>query len=630
MNKDLESHIMDLCQKTIIDKGWKTFQDIEVEVAEQLHPVNAAITTADRKIHIEVCNDFYKAVETLKTDEKLEEDSGSITELIVQEVVEHEYSHHGLCPRTKENFEQILDGIFEAIHGKEYDTGRIRELCFYISNAFSDTIVNTTNAHTGRDKESYRKGFDMLYLFSENYQRKKVGKRHTSKGFTLFVDTNQFLCGTSKELNEKMWKKYFPSLFIGFSRYRKKIIDVFTGDENLTNLVLKRQLDEESATKLVDRLKDTSLWNQMAYDYAKIMHPFLNKLNDGEAKLLENSFTKGSGSPSSKKQPKESQQPKQGDKDQKTPGDKKDDKCSGKDKGDLIDDLIRRLTKDHTPYTSPYLQDFAKLDQLYRLRAGKLALYAQDKNISPQYEKNLSREELPLDDFKASDIDWASTRVIRKKDGSKHVELYRGSVPLILPFEGDEKPVGLPDLSFIFDSSISMGFQPYSGDGNGEYHFAALTFYSILNYLESEGIAPLLNYHLINFSNSTYSSGWCSYSEINKVKVTLFDYQSGGTVLNPKYLHDLRTSRKDNVISFMLSDTDFNLQENEKEIIKAVDEILASGGIGFYLFQMGQPSTFSEEMKKRNVPVHYVKSAEDFMNKAIRFSKDLYGEAIAK
>lgn len=625
----LEQRIGTLCRKVIDDKGWKTFQDIQVKAVEQPFPMSAFITLTDRRINVNVSEDLYKEINMLKDDEKISKDTDSIIEPLTYFGVVHEYGHHQYCPRTREDLQQILEGVFEAVHGREFDSERIRELCLDIQNMFSDTILNTINAHTDDNKEEYREGFDTFYILSANdCKRKRLGK--TSKGFTLFLNSNELLCNTSLEISEKM-KKYLPKFFPGFSRYRKKILNVFTGDKGLTKKVLERRMDEEDVEKLVNRFKDTSLWKQMAYDYSNIIYPFMKQLGQGEADSLDNSFSKDSPSSTGRRSSKKKPTPKDG-KDKRSSSDKKCDKnCGIGKKKDPIDDLLDKLKNPHIPYTSPFLYQFARLDSLYRARAGKLALYAQEENSpSLQHEEKMSVEEMPLEEFETRDVDWASTRILKKNDGTKHVELYRQTTPLILPFESEEKPIGIPDLSFIFDSSGSMNFEPFEGEGKGQYHFAVLAFYSILNYLEKEGLAPLLNYYSINFSKTTYSSGWCSYSEINKVKSTLFDYQGGGTALEPAVLQDLRVNRRDNLISFMLSDTDFNFKENETQVIQEIDKILATGGIGFYLFQIGLPTTFSKAMEERNVPVQYVKSAEDFMNKAIRFSKDLYGELLRK
>ncbi len=626
--KSLESHVEQLCIKVIDEKGWKTFKDIEVKALEQPYPLVAFITLAERRININVSQDLYKITEDLIKEEKISRSSESLLEPLMYFGVVHEHGHHQYCPRTREDLQQVLEGIFEAIQGRECEIEKIKGLCLGIHNMFSDTVLNTINSRTDDKSESYREGLDTFYMISGSYLSKLGIKRRWTKPFTLFLESNQLLCNTNQETNEKMHKKYFPRFFPGFQRYRKKLLNVFTGDEELTKKVLERNLSEEETEVLTNRLKDTSLWKKMAHDYANIIYPFMKQEEGQERDMLENSFSKEE-QPSHRRSSKGS-----GGKEDKQKGscDKQCDKQRGGNKKNPLDEILDKLLKNekHMPYTSPFLAQFWKLDQVYRSRAGKIALYAEENHQGNQDEENMSVEEMPFEEFDPKDVDWASTRMLTKNDGTKHVELYRYSNPLILPFESEETPVGIPDISFIFDSSGSMDFQPFAGDGCGHYHFAVLAFYSILNFLEKEGLAPLINYHLINFSETTYSSGWCQYGEINKVKRTLFDHQGGGTTLDPQALEDLRINRKDNMICFMLSDTGFNSSENEKKVIEEVDKIIDTRGIGFYLFQLGYPSGFSKAMEERNVPVHHVKSAEDFMNKAIRFSKDLYGELVKK
>ncbi len=609
----LESHIEELCIKVLDEKGWNTFKDIQVKSLEQPFPIGAFITLAERRINVNVSQDLYKAVDDFIKEEKINRSSESLLEPLMYFGVVHEYGHHHYCPRSREDLQQTLEGIFEAVQGKECDSETIKGLCFYVHNMFSDTILNTINSRTDDKKESYREGLDIFYTLSGNYCKKLGLKGRWNKAFTLFLESNQMLCNTSPVVNEKVHKKFFPRFFPWFQRYRRKLLNVFTGDEGITKKVLERSLSEEENETLVKRFKDASLWKKMAYDYTNIMYPFLKQASDQEKKMIENSFSKEEGSSSGKE-------------------DKKCDKKCGGGKKSPIEDMIDKLLKNekHQPYSSPFLAQFWRLDQLYKSRAGRLALYAEEQNEGNHDEENMSVEEMPFEEFEPKDIDWSSTRMLTKKDGTKYLELYKHSNPLILPFESEEKPVGIPDLSFIFDSSISMDFKPFEDEGRGQYHFAALAFYSILNYLEKEGLAPLLNYYLINFSHTTYSSGWRPYAEINEVKRTLFDYQGSGTILDPKALEDLRANRRDNMICFMLSDTGFNSDENERQVIQEVDKMIGSGGIGFYLFQLGLPSTFSKAMEERNLPVHHVQSAEDFMNKAIRFSKSLYGELVRK
>ena len=78
----------------------------------------------------------------------------------------------------------------------------------------------------------------------------------------------------------------------------------------------------------------------------------------------------------------------------------------------------------------------------------------------------------------------------------------------------------------------------------------------------------------------------------------------------------------------MLSDTAFNFPENIEEVVKEIDNILESGA-GFHLFKLGKEETeFSRLMKRRRVGINEIDSTEDFRNIVLKFSKDLYGEAI--
>jgi hypothetical protein len=179
-------------------------------------------------------------------------------------------------------------------------------------------------------------------------------------------------------------------------------------------------------------------------------------------------------------------------------------------------------------------------------------------------------------------------------------------------------------LAFIFDSSISMGFDPEKG--LGEYHFAVLAVYSILQSLKKRNLAHLLNYAALNFSHRTVCSGWRGYSEINEVKRAIFRYQGLNTTLDPVALRDLRVTRRGRFIAFMLSDTGFNTLDNAVEIASEIRLATSSGIAGYFLFQLGEPSTFSEMLRKDGVPVLPVKSAEDFLHRSIEFTKELYAE----
>ena len=112
------------------------------------------------------------------------------------------------------------------------------------------------------------------------------------------------------------------------------------------------------------------------------------------------------------------------------------------------------------------------------------------------------------------------------------------------------------------------------------------------------------------------------------VKSALFNYQGGGTALSPQLFDHMKDTRRDNCLIFMLSDTYFNSMENQNQVLESIDRIVSAGGIGFYLFQMGSHSPFSSALEAKGIPVHLVRSAEDFMDKAISFNREFYGRIV--
>ena len=658
-NETLQSDLGMLCRKIIDEHGWTQFRDFDVVVMPDMSQFGAHITLDEWKIRVIVGADYYDAVDTLLKQEKLPVSRDKLIEQMLYFTMGHEHGHFVHAPKTQEDLHRILKGVYEAIHERETDRDKVNSLCFYIHNMFTDTILNTVNAHTDRDQQRYREGMGYMYLLMGNYTRQKLGplQGKGDKAFTLFLKSNYALCDIGAQFTTSNGK-YLTRWFPGFNRYHEKLIDIFTNDLSLTRRTIGRDLDEEGTYQILARMQDTSLWEQMSFEYASLIYPFIRQ----QQSWMQSSQSRKSppqppqeGGGTSPKQPQKNngkkpesekdagggqQKPdskdKKGDKEIKSAGGGRPKKDEEETVGDKLnrkaDEFLQRLLSDanNAPYSSPFLQQFKRLDNLYRQRAGRLTLFAEDPNTpSPHHELYVGTEEIPLGEFRSGQVDWSSTRISRREDGKKQVHLYRKAIPLSFPMEVEEKPGGIPDISWIFDSSTSMDFEPFEGDGKGEYHFAALAVYSMLRYLEETGLAPLLNYNLINFFARTTSSGWRSYDEMPIIKRTLFDYQGSGTVLDSRAIAQMRTTRRDNAISFMLTDTEFNFPDNEKVIIKEIDRLLADGGVGLYLFHLGgRETTFSKAMKERGVPVHPVKTAHDFMEAGLQFTKDLYGEIV--
>lgn len=693
-----------MCRRIIGERGWLPFNDLDIIEYERQkgEPVmQAAIRLDNRQIQIKVAKDIMPKLEQMIIGHDLKFTPGLLLDNMTKFAMVHEHGHHIFCPRRDDFFKNILEGCADAIKGRETSSEKIVSMCFNLHNLFSDTVLNTINSHSDREKEEYRLGLNLFYqqlgfLRQESpklsslllpYPKPTFHKRKLDKAMTLFINSNHILSAIDKENASKV-SQYYPLLFLESARHSKKLVDIFTGDPALTRAVYDQDFSGTAASDLIDRLKEYSLWKEMAFQYTKIIYPYMRD----EYRALESSFTKkyddskdqkkssqsgngpkresndpGNGQPQNApgNQPKQDKKENKGQQDKgqgqgQTPNtpekDKKDSSSSGKeDKNQSINptpgnmttakqsraerragnsamkDLIKQLLEGKIAdpqVDSEFLKHYNRLDELYQSRAGRIKLLAEDANNEMTYDYRFGSTELPLSEFELRDIEWSSTRILGRNDGTQDIQFYKRDMPLTLDLRTSESASGILDLSFIFDSSGSMHFEPFSGEGKGNYHFAVLTFYSILKDLQERGLAPLINYNVINYASFTRDSGWQPYSQLEKVKRSMLDYQKGTTILDPEALKKLRTTRKDNFISFMLTDGGFVEPENEAAVVSEVGEIKKIGNIGFYLFQMGGRSSFSEKLERMDVPVHYIRSAEDFMENTIKFTSDLYGRLI--
>ncbi|MBI4472194.1 MAG: VWA domain-containing protein [Acidobacteria bacterium] len=293
------------------------------------------------------------------------------------------------------------------------------------------------------------------------------------------------------------------------------------------------------------------------------------------------------------------------------------DQDSGKPVGGTVLGLLKgRLAGFGSKRFSPHKIDYEGLDRLYQERAGQIKLSDDDGGVN-SVEVLISTENADHSDL--SRVRLSSSIVIRPPDGATHLWLKERAFPLSIDASVEENIGGLPDLCFVFDSSGSMGFDPQHS--KGEYDIAVLTFYSILRSLDAKGIAPLLKYNSINFSNVTFASGWQSYRDLEKVKRVLFQYQGGGTTIDVNRLSELRNSRSDNYLLFILSDLMItNIDALECEFIDTHQSRAAS----VLVFKLGGRNLLCERLEDSGMSVLYPSKAEDFMYGSIKIAREAF------
>jgi hypothetical protein len=659
----------EICKRMIVERGWLPFNDLKMQSFNRREGdpfFRAHITMENRVINLHISDGIEENLEKMIKAHDLKTGSGVLFDTLIRFGLVHEYGHHIFCPRRDDYFKEILESIADSIRTKEISSEKILSKCFLLHNLFSDTILNTINAQADKEKKEYRLGLNTFYQsVGFNNPLKKTGifnikKQKLDKAMSLFIRTNQLLCSVDPQETQKI-ERYYPSFFPEFNRHSRKIIDIFTDDISLTKAIYNQDPSNQAWDELIDRLKDHAYWPKMAFEYACLINRYIQE----EQRAIESSYTRrlkegedlrdfsekepqeenyegNTGKGSSKKDDskkshnpsdKKNEENKEGNLkyDPNIPAEIKQDENAKNQKPtekSMLENIVKKLVEgkiqDHH-ISSEFLKHYKKLDNLYRNLAGKLIVRADSASNQSTYEKMFGEEEMLDAEIQTKNINWAGTRILRRDDGSSDIRLSKRDIPLTLELKNQESPGGIFDLSFIFDSSASMAFQPFNKIPSGQYHYAALAFYSILKNLQDEGLAPLINFNVINYANFTRESGWRPYREIEIVKRAMFDYQGGYTILDPLSIKRLRTTRLDNFISFMLTDSGFNNKENEQAIVDEIGEISKLGNIGFYLFQIGGQTNFSCELEKMNIPVQYITSAEDFMNTTIRFTKDLYG-----
>ncbi|MDD9954270.1 MAG: hypothetical protein OXR66_08110 [Candidatus Woesearchaeota archaeon] len=597
---------------------WRPFRDIGVTTEPDLpSSLEASIRLDTRNIHLVFAEDYRQRVAHMLATGNLSLSEREVIESVTAFAVTHEYGHHKWCPVKNEYFQDILRASFEEIQGKETRSERIKQLCLTVHNLFSDTILNTINSHRSIDPEQYRLGFDLHYYIEATHKKRMMGRRgKADKGFSLFNRTQKALSQTDPTVAKQM-RKYERGF--NLPALQRRLMTVFTGEKAITDDFLRRQIDQEALDYVLDRMANPEHWYNMAGMYTRIIYPYLRSTSSSG----DNSFTRNS-SQQSGQQGNKQQKPR----DEGGAGNREKEQGDGnreKQPQNGEDFIERLLQRRRAPHSSPWLHSFYRLDSLYTERAGRVLFdIAAAEAEQPSYSTFLDTEEID-GTFNPKRIDWGATRIHSDEEGRRHVTLRQHTTPLHIDIPEETAPIqGIPDISYIFDSSISMEFNPFNNEGSGEYHIAALTFYSIQSTLQEMGVAPLISYNMINFSSETRESGWRSYGEIDLVKRTLFDYQGFGTTLDPNALQRLHTTRSDNFLSIMLSDGEFNAPENEHQVLEQVGRMTGCG-VGFYFFQLGQQNTFSEGVRNAGGTVIPVASADAFMDGSIKLTKRLYG-----
>lgn len=623
-----------ICDQILEEKRWRRFQDLRIIFTPKGFPVRAHLALNDRRIQLTVSRRFEPLVQSMIQKHQLGVDTESACEAIVYHLLVHEYNHHHYCPQSVFLFEQIINGIRRVVEKKEIRESNIRRVCLEIHNMFSDTVINAIESQSDQSKR-YRLGQDLAQLLVLFYRSQTKWSGKSDKAMRLFLESNMLLSATSDEIYEQV-RHYLPKFLWNQERIVRDIIELFLQEPALVERTLTKDLLDCDATEIVKRLCDYKQWPVQAEDYARIIYPYLKQSHE----WLENAFAEYEAEPAALSKIREARfgnsrgrKGEAGTTAQAGNGDLAPGKAAGQPlassykrqfRSDPAVGTKEKPTPESNNSATPLKgagtsdlkkHDYESLNRFYEERAGNIRL--EGELVDQSLEVLTGIEETDLSNL--SKLRLSSSFVLTRPDGSLYLSLKKRSFPLTIDSRGSESVSGLPDLCFVFDSSGSMAFSPAAEQG--EYHIALLAFYSILHELEAKGLASLLRFNALNFSDTTFASGWRPYYEIEAVKRVLLQHQNGGTKIDVGKLAAIRHERKDSYLLFLLSDLDIsNVSELEAELIKTHQSKAAHVSI----FKLGGENLLSARLEEAGMNIFYIRTAADFMKGSITIARTVY------
>ncbi len=574
------------------EKGWDTRNKFSVERRPTEHLIEAFITN-DWHIYVFLDPDIEERIKDVinaynsryhkhrrfrlsRQKPYFSNERDNIDELIYF-VVDHEIGHWEECPFDIKYERDIIGGIIRGLQKEGIPEDTIEAQVGRIANIFMDIIDNTLNCFNGFDPEKYRYGEALFYM----KEGMLFGK--FDDVFGVFVDSQMRMSMNDKEereansLAERLSRDYKT-----VKKLTRRVVRILNRTLNPMNYVDVDELSKihRSRKRIIANLSDKEKWGKKAYRFARLLAPYIEEIPiTSPIFTLEESATSDS---------------------ENRDKNKKKDKRVGSKKGNGCGMGKRRGKERKRDYIT-------RLDAIYRERVGQV----RDISYVGDWVRGFPIKFLRFRRIK--DLRRANPREIEFSrtliDGNT-LEFYERDVPLTVG--RGSRGNNIRGYGFIVDSSSSMDWEPFKGEG--KYDLCIRSVYSILKYLEDFRMIKDSYFCVINFSDSTNYSGWVGAEGLDNIKEGLFEHQNGNTILDPNAIRRMRNDSFFRYLAVMVSDGEIS---NWAEVVPEIKGIVDSGNY-FVLFQLEEPSEFSEVLKKEGLDVIYVARPEDLIGLSLK------------
>ena len=580
---------------------WKIFSQKELEVNDAPRtPIRAYIdgNTWDIKCEVDrnIISICYSTVQKFCLDSVYA--AARPFETLLFAMILHEEGHWQICPFDRQYFEDILSGCYDGLR----NSGRISrqsdhsnhnqfEITIWreCANCFEDLIVDSVISCEDRERESFTKG---NVLFDLIYARLQIGP--VSELFAIMSEVRVCLCDYSRALTKSLRSTYCADRFKVVTR---QIVQILVSDKRLADKALARKLSDGDRKRIATILANPRgrCWYSKAKRFAMLVAPYIHKKDDCR-QLPGSMFIR-----------------------QLFPN-RGDDSKNTQPQYDIDQFFLEQLATIALEKGSSvdYVGSFNLLNALYQERAREIMInypIGSGNTLTTVTAIPLTTKKIDPDALNIKKAIWSKTRI----HASDEIELYQSDLTVDI----DEGPIvqrqTILDLALLVDSSGSMEADLVAGN-EGPYDLLLRAQFSLLNWLEKNGKVNYMNFAVINFSSQTHFSGWHPYSEIRAIKEALFQFQGGGTTLNPQVIKSLYSKNKKSFLAILTTDGAIS---NLSDVFHELRALVRCGNqlVIIYIQNplMDDPSAYAE--MSNYAEIHNINNAHDLIGIKIDLAK---------
>lgn len=480
------------------------------------------------------------------------------------------------CPYDPYNHDKILEAVKNALPKDK------QAHASYVANIFEDTLINPRCKEQNGDFSG-----QVLFWDNEGVSFRAQGQKHFTPVYEAFVKLNMHLFGDNVD--------------------RALLERHYSNDKRVDGAVEKVVKDLHLPANIVATPQGTrplfvrGNWPAMARTFARHLAPLLDVAPKERTSAYDGS--QGEGGEGSEEQPAGN-----GVEERVRSPEGKEEIAYGRLAGD------ERLSTNLTTYE--------QLDALYR----RLAKDIPVKVEALSREQHLAIAPLTFRAFDPEKDDPSKIKASKMKLTDQGLTFGYQQQPLVIEARSKVQRKSFPDFKMVvLDSSGSMA-KGISGDAgskntipwgnNSKYHFALLGFYGIENFLQRQGIAPYIKHGVSVFSDRTRFAE-ADFDRIEEVRKLALSPEFGGTHLDAKVLTGALRGRD----SFVLSISDGEIKNWDSE--KGEFHKLA-GNNYFAHIQIGGSNSFTQDLKRWDMPVFYVRSGKDLANLMVDVTQTQY------